>query len=219
MDVTELPTGQLEVRRRQAGPGRRRVARRHRLVRVAVVMVDLTVEGQPPELGAIASGHRSYVRVESERQRAAAAARKSGQASSDKTIKSPMPGRVIRMLVAGRPRSRPADALRDRGDEDGERGEGEGRVHRRRGPRHRGRDGRGQRRSCSRSRADARSEPPALFLVHGPTPISASPRSTRSSARRSGSSATTRPATSPTEVAAGNTRERPRMANRWISSK
>ena len=41
-------------------------------------MVDLTTEGQPPELGAIASGHRSYVRVESERQRAAAAAKKGG---------------------------------------------------------------------------------------------------------------------------------------------
>jgi biotin carboxyl carrier protein len=65
-------------------------------------MVDLTTEGQPPELGAIASGHRSYVRVESERQRAAAAAKKGGPTSSDKHVKSPMPGRVIRMLVVAK---------------------------------------------------------------------------------------------------------------------
>jgi biotin carboxyl carrier protein len=65
-------------------------------------MVDLTTEGQPPEIGAIASGHRSYVRVESERQRAAAAAKKVGGGASDKIVKSPMPGRVIRLLVAAK---------------------------------------------------------------------------------------------------------------------
>jgi len=69
-------------------------------VRVDGHMVDLTTEGQPPELGAIASGHRSYVRVESERQRAASAAKKGAGAANDKIVKSPMPGRVIRLLVA-----------------------------------------------------------------------------------------------------------------------
>src|SRR5207253_11390294 len=69
-------------------------------IRVGGRIVDLTTEGQPPELGAVASGHRSYVRVESERQRAAAAAKKGGAGGSEKTVKSPMPGRVVRLLVA-----------------------------------------------------------------------------------------------------------------------
>ncbi len=101
VDVTELPTGKLEV------------AVAGKAVDVDVVwldgsasivvngrVVDLTVEGVPPEIGAVASGHRSYVRVESERQRAAAAARKGAAGSSEKVVKSPMPGRVVRMLVA-----------------------------------------------------------------------------------------------------------------------
>jgi glutaconyl-CoA/methylmalonyl-CoA decarboxylase subunit gamma len=105
VDITELPSGALDVSvggRRVAvdvvslGPGSARALS----VRVAGRMVDLTTEGAPPELGAIASGHRSYVRVESERQRAAAAAKKGGAAANDKLVKSPMPGRVIRMLVA-----------------------------------------------------------------------------------------------------------------------
>jgi biotin carboxyl carrier protein len=39
------------------------------------------------------------VRVESERQRTAAAAKKVGGGGSEKTVKSPMPGRVVRLLV------------------------------------------------------------------------------------------------------------------------
>ena len=100
VEVRELPSGEVDV----TLDGRR--------IPVDVVwlngaasfrvdghVVDLTVEGQPPEIGAIASGHRSYVRVESERQRAAAAARKTGSGGSEKLIKSPMPGRIVRMLV------------------------------------------------------------------------------------------------------------------------
>jgi biotin carboxyl carrier protein len=107
VDLTELPSGALDV---CVGGTRVDVdvvslgsePSRTLSVRVAGQMVDLTTEGQPPELGAIASGHRSYVRVESERQRAAAAAKKGGPTSSDKHVKSPMPGRVIRMLVVAK---------------------------------------------------------------------------------------------------------------------
>ncbi len=104
VDLVELPSGALDVSvggKRVAvdvvsvgGPGG------PLSVRVGGRMVDLTTEGQPPELGAIANGHRSYVRVESERQRAASAVKKGGEAASDKLVKSPMPGRVIRLLVA-----------------------------------------------------------------------------------------------------------------------
>lgn len=104
VDVNELPTGELEISIdgnkvdvdvvSLGGPGM------PLSVRVAGRVVDLTTEGQPPEIGAVASGHRSYVRVESERQRAAAAAKKGGAGGGEKVIKSPMPGRVVRLLVA-----------------------------------------------------------------------------------------------------------------------
>jgi biotin carboxyl carrier protein len=100
VEVNELPTGQLEV-----SLGGKVVPvdvvwlDGSASVRVGGRMVDLTVEGQPPEIGAIASGHRSYVRVESERQRAAAAARKGAASGGEKVIKAPMPGRVVRILV------------------------------------------------------------------------------------------------------------------------
>jgi biotin carboxyl carrier protein len=100
VDVVELPTGQLEVTLGgKNGPVDVVWLEGAASVRVGGRIVDLTVEGQPPEIGAIASGHRSYVRVESERQRAAAAARKGGAAGTDTVIKAPMPGRVIRILV------------------------------------------------------------------------------------------------------------------------
>ena len=69
-------------------------------VRVNGQVVDLTTEGAPPELGAVASGHRSYVRVESERMRSAEQAKKTTVTGGDKTVKSPMPGRVVKVLIA-----------------------------------------------------------------------------------------------------------------------
>jgi glutaconyl-CoA/methylmalonyl-CoA decarboxylase subunit gamma len=101
VDVTELPTGQLDVSIAGKKVAVDVVPLEGSLsIRVDGRVVDLTTEGQPPELGAIASGHRSYVRVESERQRAAAAAKKTGAGAADKLVKAPMPGRVIRVLVA-----------------------------------------------------------------------------------------------------------------------
>jgi biotin carboxyl carrier protein len=102
VDVVELPSGALDV---SVGgkPVKVDVVSVHGAplsLRIDGQMVDLTTEGQPPELGAIANGHRSYVRVESERQRSAAAAHKQGGGASEKVIKSPMPGRVVRLLVA-----------------------------------------------------------------------------------------------------------------------
>lgn len=100
VDVNELPTGQLEVTLGGQPVTVDVVPLPDALsVRVGGRIVDLTVEGNPPEIGAIANGHRSYVRVESERQRAAAAAKKGGGGASEKMIKSPMPGRVVRILV------------------------------------------------------------------------------------------------------------------------
>ncbi|HEU4536352.1 MAG TPA: biotin/lipoyl-containing protein [Polyangiaceae bacterium] len=70
------------------------------LMHVDGKVVDLTVEGSPPELGLVAGGTRLYVRVESERMRLAQAAkRKGGGAGGDQIVKSPMPGRVLKVLV------------------------------------------------------------------------------------------------------------------------
>ncbi|MBI2394638.1 MAG: acetyl-CoA carboxylase biotin carboxyl carrier protein subunit [Deltaproteobacteria bacterium] len=68
-------------------------------IRIDGRVLDLTVEGSPPDVGVIASGHRAYVRVESDRQRAAAAARKHGGGGHEKAIVAPMPGRVVKVLV------------------------------------------------------------------------------------------------------------------------
>jgi biotin carboxyl carrier protein len=102
IDIVELPSGALEV----SLDGKRvdvdvvAIEGGVLSVRVGGRIVDLTTEGRPPELGAIASGHRSYVRVESERDRVAAAAKKGAAGASDKIVKSPMPGRIVRVLVA-----------------------------------------------------------------------------------------------------------------------
>jgi biotin carboxyl carrier protein len=100
IDVVELPSGALSVHigGREIAVDVSRVPAALS-VRVEGQVVDLTIEGTPPELGAVASGHRSYVRVESERMRAAAQATKGAHGASEKLLRSPMPGRVIKILV------------------------------------------------------------------------------------------------------------------------
>ncbi len=103
VDVRELPSGALEV---FAGGARVDVdlavigTGRAVSMRVDGRVLDLTTEGTPPELGVIASGHRSYVRVESDRMRAAAAAAAHTTSAVDDLVRSPMPGRVVRVLVS-----------------------------------------------------------------------------------------------------------------------
>ena len=111
VDIRELPNGTLEVE-----IGGRRVdvdvveAGSALSIRIEGKVVDLTTEGSPPELGAIASGHRSYVRVQSERQLTADLAKAGRRGGGEKSVKAPMPGRVVRVhvkpgdeVVAGQP--------------------------------------------------------------------------------------------------------------------
>ena len=63
-------------------------------------VVDLTVEGTPPKVGVIASGRRVYLEVESDRSRAARAAKSRGATQGDDVVASPMPGRVLKVLVS-----------------------------------------------------------------------------------------------------------------------
>jgi len=101
VDLVELPSGALDVRVDER-PVRVDVAHvgSQLSVRVEGQMVDLTTEGAPPDLGAVASGHRAFVRVESERMRSAERAKKISPTGGDRVIKSPMPGRVVKVLVA-----------------------------------------------------------------------------------------------------------------------
>jgi len=112
VDVVELPSGELEVTIDGKRVAVDVVAAPNALsVRVDGRVIDLTTEGQAPELGVVASGHRSYVRVESERQRAAAAARNVKGAGGEKVVKTPMPGRVIRLLVGANAEVAPGQTL------------------------------------------------------------------------------------------------------------
>jgi biotin carboxyl carrier protein len=102
VDVVHLPTGQVRV---QVGG---QVLDADTLVspsgatsmRVDGRVLDLWLEGTPPDVGVIALGNRFYARAESERMRALAAAA-SGRlgGKGDGVITSPMPGRVLKVLV------------------------------------------------------------------------------------------------------------------------
>jgi biotin carboxyl carrier protein len=101
VDLVELPTGALETHIDGRTVDLDVVAVGGQLsVRVDGQVVDLTTEGHPPEIGVVANGHRSFVRVESERMRSAEQAKKRAIVRGEKVVKSPMPGRVVKVLVA-----------------------------------------------------------------------------------------------------------------------
>ena len=101
VELKELPSGELEVHVRGRKVHVDVVALASELsVRVDGQVIDLVTEGELPELGVIAGGHRSYVHVTSDRLRAAMLAKGGRAGASEKVIKSPMPGRVVKILVA-----------------------------------------------------------------------------------------------------------------------
>jgi glutaconyl-CoA/methylmalonyl-CoA decarboxylase subunit gamma len=110
LDVADLPGGGVDARLLESadaepGSGRKLAAEvnqdeRGVTVRVDGRVFDLLVEGRAPELHVFASGRRASVRVESERQRAAAAVRSAGSSASGGIVNSPMPGKIAKLLVA-----------------------------------------------------------------------------------------------------------------------
>jgi glutaconyl-CoA/methylmalonyl-CoA decarboxylase subunit gamma len=68
-------------------------------MRIDRSIVDLWMEGAPPSVGVVAAGHRFYAKVESERMRALSAALHTKSAEGAGVITSPMPGRVLKILV------------------------------------------------------------------------------------------------------------------------
>ena len=105
--VQELPGGKYEVRLvdEQAGEKGRLletevVARPGLLnVRLDGRVLDLVVNGALPDLDVFASGRRAAVRVESARMRAAASVRARDAKGGDGVVTSPMPCKVVKVLV------------------------------------------------------------------------------------------------------------------------
>jgi biotin carboxyl carrier protein len=81
-----------------AGAGKTRLGRGATSVRIGATMVELWLEADPPNVGVIANGKRFFARVESERMRIQAADK--GPKGGEGTVKTPMPGRVVRVLCA-----------------------------------------------------------------------------------------------------------------------
>ena len=103
VDVTYAPTGELIVE----SNGRRLEAdaTTHRggsstCMRIDGHVIDLWMEGAPPEVGVVVGATRFYAGVESDRMRALSTVIGGKQASGDGLVKSPMPGRVLKVLVA-----------------------------------------------------------------------------------------------------------------------
>jgi biotin carboxyl carrier protein len=102
VDVVHLPTGdvRVEVDGRSFHADALAPTGGATSMRVDGQVLDLWMEGTPPDVGVIAAGRRFYARAESERMRALAAAAggKSG-GRSDGVVTSPMPGRILKVLV------------------------------------------------------------------------------------------------------------------------
>ncbi|MFO0763083.1 MAG: biotin/lipoyl-containing protein [Byssovorax sp.] len=101
VEVDHLPTGELQV-----VVGGRRLAVESLLqndstaLRIDGKVIDLWMEGAPPGVGVVARGARFYAEVESERARALAAALgQKSNAVAEGLVVSPMPGRVLKVLV------------------------------------------------------------------------------------------------------------------------
>jgi biotin carboxyl carrier protein len=101
VEVQDLPSGALSVMVDGRAVNADVVALGEQLsVRVDGKMVDLTTEGSAPRVGIIGRGYRTYVEVESERQRAANAVKRGGGGASENLVRAPMPGRIVKVLVA-----------------------------------------------------------------------------------------------------------------------
>lgn len=106
VDVTELPGGGFDVRLcdsngtpqaplavEVSGTGASLA------VRVDGRVFDLVLDGEASKLSVFAAGHRPTVSVENAHQRAAAAVRKATSGAPGGIVLSPMPGKVVKVLV------------------------------------------------------------------------------------------------------------------------
>lgn len=69
-------------------------------VRIDGRVLDLLIEGSPPDVGVVTRGARFYAKVESDRMRAMSAALGAKGQVGEGLITSPMNGRVLKVLVS-----------------------------------------------------------------------------------------------------------------------
>jgi biotin carboxyl carrier protein len=101
VDVTVLPTGEIVTE--IDGRTIKLDAYDHRGVvhlNLDGKSVELWIDGNAPEFGVVSADKRFHVQVENERTRALAGSSGKTKGVADKLITSPMPGRVLKVLVA-----------------------------------------------------------------------------------------------------------------------
>jgi len=110
VELAELPGGQLEVRLLDSAgadasaapalPAEISHSAGALTVRLDGKVYDLVLDGELPDIEAWSSGRRATLKVESARMRAAAEVKRPGAAGGDGVLKSPMPGKVVKVLIA-----------------------------------------------------------------------------------------------------------------------
>jgi len=69
-------------------------------VRVDGRVIDLLLDGAPPDVKFVASGVRGHAVIETERTRAGRSLHRSAAAKGPEFVTAPMPGRIVRVMVA-----------------------------------------------------------------------------------------------------------------------
>lgn len=100
VDVTHLPTGEIQVEvNGQRVPADILDAEGYVNLRIDGRVVDMLLEGNPPQFGVVTKGLRFYANVESDRTRAMSAALAAKSTLGDGLVTSPMNGRILKVLV------------------------------------------------------------------------------------------------------------------------
>jgi biotin carboxyl carrier protein len=101
VDVTALPSGAWDVRIDGKQVSVDAVAAGDCLsVRVDGRVIDLLLDGTPPNLTFVASGARGAATIETERTRASLSLHRGTAAKGAEVVTAPMPGRIVRVMVA-----------------------------------------------------------------------------------------------------------------------
>lgn len=100
VDVSNLPTGEIQVEvNGERVPADILDAEGYVNLRIDGRVVDMLLEGNPPQFGVVTKGLRFYANVESDRTRVMSAALAARSTLGDGLITSPMNGRVLKVLV------------------------------------------------------------------------------------------------------------------------
>jgi glutaconyl-CoA/methylmalonyl-CoA decarboxylase subunit gamma len=101
VDLTPLPSGGWKVQVEGTELAVDAIAVGDSLsVRVDGRVIDLLLDGAPPQMRFVASGVRGEAVVETERTRAGRSLGRGAAAKGPEFVTAPMPGRIVRVLVA-----------------------------------------------------------------------------------------------------------------------